>query len=81
MHAALEEVDDAVQRGDALLLHRTLQDPALSLPHLQRDDLQLCLEQLRVQRQQKALVGARSGGARVGGLWVELRGSQCFLHP
>ncbi|XP_042693080.1 ras GTPase-activating-like protein IQGAP3, partial [Centrocercus urophasianus] len=55
VHAALEEVDDAVQRGDALLLHRALQDPALSLPRLQRDDLQLCLEQLRVQRQQKAL--------------------------
>lgn len=55
VHAALEEVDDAVQRGDALLLHRALQDPALSLPHLQRDNLQLCLEQLRAQRQQKAL--------------------------
>uniref|UniRef100_A0A8V1AJN1 IQ motif containing GTPase activating protein 3 n=1 Tax=Gallus gallus TaxID=9031 RepID=A0A8V1AJN1_CHICK len=55
VHAALEEVDDAVQRGDALLLHRALQDPALSLPHLQRDNLQLCLEQLRAQRQQKEL--------------------------
>lgn len=57
-----------MQRGDALLLHRALQDPALSLPHLQRDNLQLCLEQLRAQRQQKALVGARSSRAHAGGV-------------
>ncbi|XP_021232103.1 ras GTPase-activating-like protein IQGAP3 [Numida meleagris] len=54
-HAALEEVDDAVRRGDAPMLHRALQDPALSLPPLQRDNLQLCLELLSAQRQQKAL--------------------------
>lgn len=80
MHAALEEVDDAVQRGDALLLHRALQDPALSLPHLQRDNLQLCLEQLRAQRQQKALVGARSSRAHAGGVQGGGGGSQCFLY-
>ncbi|XP_027554967.1 ras GTPase-activating-like protein IQGAP3 [Neopelma chrysocephalum] len=55
VHGALEEVDDALQRQDVPALHRALQDPVLALRCLQRDNLQLYLEQLSVDREQKAL--------------------------
>ncbi|XP_071435663.1 ras GTPase-activating-like protein IQGAP3 isoform X1 [Pithys albifrons albifrons] len=55
VHGALEEVDDALQRQDALALHRALQDPVLALRCFQRDNLQLYLEQLSTDREQKAL--------------------------
>ncbi|KAM6309476.1 ras GTPase-activating-like protein IQGAP3 [Podargus strigoides] len=54
-HAALEEVDDALERQDALALHRALQDPVLALRSLQRENLDLYLEQLSLDREQKAL--------------------------
>ncbi|NXA10291.1 IQGA3 protein, partial [Sapayoa aenigma] len=57
VHGALEEVDDALERQDVLALHRVLQDPVLALRFLQRDNLQLYLEQLSMDREQKALVG------------------------
>uniref|UniRef100_A0A8C0BXN3 Calponin-homology (CH) domain-containing protein n=1 Tax=Buteo japonicus TaxID=224669 RepID=A0A8C0BXN3_9AVES len=55
---ALEEVDDALERQDALALYRALQDPILTLRCLQRDNLDCYLEQLSMDRQQKALVKA-----------------------
>ncbi|XP_064494372.1 ras GTPase-activating-like protein IQGAP3 isoform X2 [Pseudopipra pipra] len=55
VHGALEEVDDALQRQDVPALHRVLQDPVLALRCLQRDNLQLYLEQLSMDREQKAL--------------------------
>ncbi|NXU83382.1 IQGA3 protein, partial [Xiphorhynchus elegans] len=58
VHGALEEVDDALQRQDVLALHQALRDPVLALRCLQRDNLQLYLEQLSTDREQKALVGA-----------------------
>lgn len=68
VHGALEEVDDALEQQDVLALHRALQDPVLALRCLQRDNLQRYLEQLSMEREQKALVGA--GGAwGVFGCW------------
>ncbi|XP_027523571.1 ras GTPase-activating-like protein IQGAP3 isoform X1 [Corapipo altera] len=55
VHGALEEVDDALQRQDVPGLHRALQDPVLALHCFQRDNLQLYLEQLSMDREQKAL--------------------------
>ncbi|XP_027598229.2 ras GTPase-activating-like protein IQGAP3 [Pipra filicauda] len=55
VHGALEEVDDALQTQDVPALHRALQDPVLALRCLQRDNLQLYLEQLSMDREQKAL--------------------------
>ncbi|XP_075381012.1 ras GTPase-activating-like protein IQGAP3 isoform X1 [Mycteria americana] len=55
VHAALEEVDDALERQDAPALYRALQDPVLALRRLQRDNLDRYLEQLSVDREQKAL--------------------------
>ncbi|KAJ7416558.1 Ras GTPase-activating-like protein IQGAP3 [Willisornis vidua] len=55
VHGALEEVDDALQRQDAPALHQALQDPVLALRCFQRDNLQLYLEQLSTDREQKAL--------------------------
>uniref|UniRef100_A0A8C3K1K6 Calponin-homology (CH) domain-containing protein n=1 Tax=Calidris pygmaea TaxID=425635 RepID=A0A8C3K1K6_9CHAR len=51
-------VDDALESQDALGLYRALQDPVLALRCLQRDNLHRYLEQLSVDREQKALVGA-----------------------
>uniref|UniRef100_A0A672UZH0 Calponin-homology (CH) domain-containing protein n=1 Tax=Strigops habroptila TaxID=2489341 RepID=A0A672UZH0_STRHB len=68
VHGALEEVDDALEQQDVLALYRALQDPVLALRCLQRDNLQRYLEQLSMDREQKALVGA--GGAwGVFGCW------------
>ncbi|XP_042640877.1 ras GTPase-activating-like protein IQGAP3 [Tyto alba] len=55
VHGALEEVDDALERQDVPALHRALQDPVLALRRFQRDNLDLYLEQLSTDREQKAL--------------------------
>ncbi|KAL2295627.1 hypothetical protein Nmel_018742 [Mimus melanotis] len=55
MRGALEEVDNALERQDVLALHRALQDPALALRCLQRNNLELYLEQLSTDREEKAL--------------------------
>ncbi|XP_010189707.1 PREDICTED: ras GTPase-activating-like protein IQGAP3, partial [Mesitornis unicolor] len=55
VHGALEEVDDALESQDAVALYRALQDPVLALCHLQRDNLDLYMEQLSTDREQKAL--------------------------
>ncbi|NWY73393.1 IQGA3 protein, partial [Erithacus rubecula] len=57
VRGALEEVDNALERQDVLALHHALQDPALALHCLQRCNLQLYLEQLSTDREEKALVG------------------------
>lgn len=58
VRGALEEVDNALESQDVLALHRALQDPTLALRCLQRDNLELYLEQLSTDREEKALVGA-----------------------
>ncbi|NXD31824.1 IQGA3 protein, partial [Spelaeornis formosus] len=55
VRGALEEVDNALERQDVLALHRALQDPTLALRCLQRDNLELYLEQLSTDREEKAL--------------------------
>uniref|UniRef100_U3JJ02 IQ motif containing GTPase activating protein 3 n=1 Tax=Ficedula albicollis TaxID=59894 RepID=U3JJ02_FICAL len=55
VRGALEEVDNALERQDVLALHRALQDPALALRRLQRDNLELYLEQLSTDREEKEL--------------------------
>lgn len=65
VRGALEEVDNALERQDVLALHCALQDPILALRCVQRDNLELYLEQLSSDREEKALVGAgRSLGCR-----------------
>ncbi|NXE41715.1 IQGA3 protein, partial [Ptilorrhoa leucosticta] len=58
VRGALEEVDSALERQDVLALHRALQDPTLALRCLRRENLELYLEQLSTDREEKALVGA-----------------------
>uniref|UniRef100_A0A8C3QD85 Uncharacterized protein n=1 Tax=Geospiza parvula TaxID=87175 RepID=A0A8C3QD85_GEOPR len=58
VRGALEEVDNALERQDVLALHCALQDPSLALRCVQRDNLELYLEQLSTDREEKALVGA-----------------------
>ncbi|KAM6330915.1 LOW QUALITY PROTEIN: ras GTPase-activating-like protein IQGAP3 [Alca torda] len=53
VHGALEEVDDALE-PDAPALYRALQDPILAL-RCPRDNLHHYLEQLSMDREQKAL--------------------------
>ncbi|NXR35767.1 IQGA3 protein, partial [Zosterops hypoxanthus] len=75
---ALEEVDNALERQDMLALHHALQDPTLALRCLQRDNLELYLEQLSTDREEKALVGAGRS------LWCRaliLGGSPCPAVP
>ncbi|XP_029437065.1 LOW QUALITY PROTEIN: ras GTPase-activating-like protein IQGAP3 [Rhinatrema bivittatum] len=55
VHEALEYVDDALERRDARALHSALQDPVLGLRRLQRENAECYLEQLIVDREQKAL--------------------------
>ncbi|XP_010019311.1 PREDICTED: ras GTPase-activating-like protein IQGAP3, partial [Nestor notabilis] len=55
VYAALEEVDDALEQQDVLAFYRALQDPVLALRCLQRDNLHRYLEQLNMDREQKAL--------------------------
>ncbi|NWI22317.1 IQGA3 protein, partial [Sula dactylatra] len=55
VHGALEEVDDALERQDAPALYHALQDPVLALSCLRQDNLHRYLEQLSMDREQKAL--------------------------
>ncbi|NXA75193.1 IQGA3 protein, partial [Thryothorus ludovicianus] len=55
VRGALEEVDNALERRDVLALHRALQDPTLALRCLQRNNFELYLEQLSMDREEKAL--------------------------
>nr|XP_009665959.1 PREDICTED: ras GTPase-activating-like protein IQGAP3 [Struthio camelus australis] len=55
VHGALEHVDDALENQDAQELYRALQDPVLALRCLQRENLDCYLEQLSMDREQKAL--------------------------
>ncbi|KAM3918670.1 ras GTPase-activating-like protein IQGAP3 [Leptodactylus fuscus] len=55
VHAALEYVDEALERRDVKALYVTLQDSALLLRRLQRENADWYLEQLTSDREQKAL--------------------------
>ncbi|NXG63650.1 IQGA3 protein, partial [Hemiprocne comata] len=67
VHGALEEVDDALESQDPLVLYQALQDPVLALPDLRRDNLDHYLEQLSLDREQKALVGLAGTWGAPGG--------------
>uniref|UniRef100_A0A8D2JBI0 IQ motif containing GTPase activating protein 3 n=1 Tax=Varanus komodoensis TaxID=61221 RepID=A0A8D2JBI0_VARKO len=54
--SALWSVDDALEAQDARSLHSALQDPALALRNLRRENADWYLEQLRADREQQALV-------------------------
>uniref|UniRef100_A0A8C6YTL1 IQ motif containing GTPase activating protein 3 n=1 Tax=Nothoprocta perdicaria TaxID=30464 RepID=A0A8C6YTL1_NOTPE len=54
VHGALEQVDDALENQDAWELYQALQDPVLALRSLQHDNLDCYLEQLVMDREQKA---------------------------
>ncbi|KAM9293920.1 LOW QUALITY PROTEIN: ras GTPase-activating-like protein IQGAP3 [Gastrophryne carolinensis] len=55
VHAALEYVDEALEKKDARGLYDALQDSALLLRRLQRENMDWYLEQLTCDREQKAL--------------------------
>nr|DBA13986.1 TPA: hypothetical protein GDO54_005007 [Pyxicephalus adspersus] len=55
VHAALEYVDEALERKDSTSLYTALQDSALLLRRLQRQNADWYLEQLTNDREQKAL--------------------------
>ncbi|XP_077114456.1 ras GTPase-activating-like protein IQGAP3 [Ranitomeya variabilis] len=55
VHAALEYVDEALERNDVGSLYAALQDSALLLRRLQRENAVCYLEQLSNDREQKAL--------------------------
>ncbi|XP_069583941.1 ras GTPase-activating-like protein IQGAP3 isoform X2 [Ranitomeya imitator] len=55
VHAALEYVDEALERNDVGSLYAALQDSALLLRRLQRENADCYLEQLTNDREQKAL--------------------------
>ncbi|KAM5129461.1 ras GTPase-activating-like protein IQGAP3 [Mantella aurantiaca] len=55
VHAALEYVDEALERKDSRGLHSALQDSALLLRRIQRENADWYLEQLANDREQKAL--------------------------
>ncbi|XP_056402136.1 ras GTPase-activating-like protein IQGAP3 [Hyla sarda] len=55
VHAALEYVDEALERKDVNALYTVLQDPALLLRRLQRENADWYLEQLTNDREQKAI--------------------------
>uniref|UniRef100_A0A8C6YWV8 IQ motif containing GTPase activating protein 3 n=1 Tax=Nothoprocta perdicaria TaxID=30464 RepID=A0A8C6YWV8_NOTPE len=65
VHGALEQVDDALENQDAWELYQALQDPVLALRSLQHDNLDCYLEQLVMDREQKAQVGAWQVGIPV----------------
>ncbi|NWW37247.1 IQGA3 protein, partial [Panurus biarmicus] len=62
VRGALEEVDNALETQDVLALHRALQDPTLALRCFQHDNLELYLEQLSMDREEKALYIPGAGG-------------------
>ncbi|XP_040187964.1 ras GTPase-activating-like protein IQGAP3 [Rana temporaria] len=55
VHAALEYVDEALERKDSKSLYAALQDSALLLRRIQRENADWYLEQLTSDREQKAL--------------------------
>ncbi|XP_078527152.1 ras GTPase-activating-like protein IQGAP3 isoform X1 [Lissotriton helveticus] len=55
LHGALEYVDEALERSDALALYTALQDPVLALRRVHRENSEWYLEQLTIDREQKAL--------------------------
>ncbi|XP_073466338.1 LOW QUALITY PROTEIN: ras GTPase-activating-like protein IQGAP3 [Aquarana catesbeiana] len=55
VHAALEYVDEALERKDSKSLYAALQDSALLLRRIQRENADWYLEQLTNDREQKAL--------------------------
>ncbi|KAM8794488.1 ras GTPase-activating-like protein IQGAP3 [Eudromia elegans] len=54
VHGALERVDDALGNQDAWELYQALQEPVLALRCLQRDNRDCYVEQLSMDREQKA---------------------------
>lgn len=56
MKGALELVDDTLEGQDPQALYCALQDPALLLRNLQRENADWYLDQLSADREQKALV-------------------------
>lgn len=56
VRAAVEDVDDALECGDALVLLSALQEPSLSLRGLSRENADWYLQQLSSDREHKALV-------------------------
>uniref|UniRef100_A0A8C8SMA6 IQ motif containing GTPase activating protein 3 n=1 Tax=Pelusios castaneus TaxID=367368 RepID=A0A8C8SMA6_9SAUR len=57
VNGALESVDDALERQDPAALCGALQDPVLALRRVQRENAARYLEQLSMDREQKALLG------------------------
>ncbi|XP_075700515.1 ras GTPase-activating-like protein IQGAP3 [Rhinoderma darwinii] len=55
VHTALEYVDEALERRDVQSLYAALQDSALLLHRLQRENADCYLQQLTADREQKAL--------------------------
>uniref|UniRef100_W5MQH9 IQ motif containing GTPase activating protein 3 n=1 Tax=Lepisosteus oculatus TaxID=7918 RepID=W5MQH9_LEPOC len=55
VQAAVERVDEALERGDAPALHAALKSPCLALRDLHREHAGWYLEQLSADREQKAL--------------------------
>uniref|UniRef100_A0A8C8VNZ6 IQ motif containing GTPase activating protein 3 n=1 Tax=Pelusios castaneus TaxID=367368 RepID=A0A8C8VNZ6_9SAUR len=71
VNGALESVDDALERQDPAALCGALQDPVLALRRVQRENAARYLEQLSMDREQKALVRSGRGSALPGdSLWV-----------
>ncbi|XP_053561176.1 ras GTPase-activating-like protein IQGAP3 [Bombina bombina] len=55
VHASLEYVDDALEKKDSQALYSALQDSAIKLRRLHRENADWYLEQLTIDREQKAL--------------------------
>ncbi|KAM4690065.1 ras GTPase-activating-like protein IQGAP3 [Rhinophrynus dorsalis] len=55
VHAALEYVDEALEKKDPKALYTAMQDSALMLRRVQRENADWYLEQLTMDREQKAL--------------------------
>ncbi|XP_072917421.1 LOW QUALITY PROTEIN: ras GTPase-activating-like protein IQGAP1 [Hemitrygon akajei] len=55
VQAALEYVDEALERRDAQALYLALQSPALSLHEIHRENMEWYMDQLIIDREQKAL--------------------------
>uniref|UniRef100_A0A8C8SLD9 IQ motif containing GTPase activating protein 3 n=1 Tax=Pelusios castaneus TaxID=367368 RepID=A0A8C8SLD9_9SAUR len=67
VNGALESVDDALERQDPAALCGALQDPVLALRRVQRENAARYLEQLSMDREQKALVrSGRGSGMQAG---------------
>ncbi|XP_072405007.1 ras GTPase-activating-like protein IQGAP3 isoform X2 [Chiloscyllium punctatum] len=55
VHAALEYVDEALEKRDVLALYSALQSEALALHEVNRENTEWYMEQLIIDREQKAL--------------------------